>query len=162
MRAAFGDAVAVGARALSPKANLLTPRGVLAAPVPDPQVVPSGVEFTTSFAAILEDPEIDCVLELIGGVTHAKDIVFGAIKAGKHVVTANKALVASVFGGFLGRAFSAPLRAAVLSGGCSPRRVTGRVGRCKKRGIGLFSPPAASALGSVSGAASAPPRGLFV
>ena len=55
--------------------------------------------FTTSFVDILEDPDIDCVLELIGGVTHAKDIVFGAIKAGKHVVTANKALVASVSAG---------------------------------------------------------------
>ena len=31
----------------------------------------------------------------MGGVTHAKDVVYAAIKAGKHVVSANKALIAS-------------------------------------------------------------------
>lgn len=45
---------------------------------------------------ILEDDSIDCVVELMGGVTHAKDVVFKALKKGKHVITANKALLAQL------------------------------------------------------------------
>lgn len=44
---------------------------------------------------ILNDSEIDCIVEVIGGITLAKDIVFRAIQLNKHVVTANKALVAT-------------------------------------------------------------------
>ena len=44
---------------------------------------------------ILNDPSINCVIELMGGVTAAKDVVFKAIASNKHVVTANKALIAS-------------------------------------------------------------------
>ncbi len=44
---------------------------------------------------ILGNPEIDIVIELIGGYTIAKDLVLRAIAAGKHVVTANKALLAT-------------------------------------------------------------------
>ncbi len=44
--------------------------------------------------AILNDPEIDIVVELIGGIHPAKEIVIEAIKNKKHVVTANKALLA--------------------------------------------------------------------
>lgn len=47
-----------------------------------------------SFRAILDDPEINCVVEVMGGVTDAKEVIFGAIKRGKHVVTANKPLIA--------------------------------------------------------------------
>lgn len=43
---------------------------------------------------VVRDPEIDIVLELIGGTTVAKDLVLEAIANGKHVVTANKALIA--------------------------------------------------------------------
>lgn len=43
---------------------------------------------------IITDPEIDIVIELIGGKTIAKDITLTAINNGKHVVTANKALIA--------------------------------------------------------------------
>ena len=43
---------------------------------------------------ILDDPEIDIVLELIGGFTAAEDIILKALKKGKSVVTANKALLA--------------------------------------------------------------------
>jgi homoserine dehydrogenase len=46
-------------------------------------------------ADILEDASIDCVLELMGGTTFAKDVIFGAIAKGKHVITANKALIAA-------------------------------------------------------------------
>lgn len=53
----------------------------------------------TSYGDILNDPDIDCVVELMGGITHAKDVVFGAITANKHVVTANKALIANFLPG---------------------------------------------------------------
>jgi homoserine dehydrogenase len=49
---------------------------------------------TTRAEDILDDPEIDIVVELIGGTTTARDYVMGAIARGKHVVTANKALLA--------------------------------------------------------------------
>ena len=51
--------------------------------------------FTDDFNDILNDPEIDIVIELIGGTTVARDIVLGALNAGKNVVTANKALMAT-------------------------------------------------------------------
>ena len=44
--------------------------------------------------AIIANPEIDIVVELIGGTTLARELVLEAIAAGKHVVTANKALLA--------------------------------------------------------------------
>src|SRR5256884_471619 len=43
---------------------------------------------------VVRDPEIDIVIELVGGVTVARDLVLAAIDNGKHVVTANKALLA--------------------------------------------------------------------
>ena len=51
--------------------------------------------FTKDFNDILGDPEIDLVIELIGGTGVAHAIVTGALKAGKNVVTANKALMAT-------------------------------------------------------------------
>jgi len=45
--------------------------------------------------AVVRDPEIDIVIELIGGTTVAKVLVLAAIESGKHVVTANKALLAA-------------------------------------------------------------------
>ena len=53
-----------------------------------------GITLTTDSTEIVNDPEIDVVLELIGGVGLAKDLVLQAIANGKHVVTANKALIA--------------------------------------------------------------------
>jgi len=44
---------------------------------------------------IINDPDIDIVIEMIGGETLAKELVLGAIEKGKHVVTANKALLAA-------------------------------------------------------------------
>jgi homoserine dehydrogenase len=44
--------------------------------------------------AIVNDPDVDVVVELIGGYTVARDLVLKAIDNGKHVVTANKALIA--------------------------------------------------------------------
>ncbi len=54
----------------------------------------TGIELTTDSFEIINDPEIDIILELIGGDSYAKDLVFKAIENGKHVVTANKALIA--------------------------------------------------------------------
>lgn len=49
---------------------------------------------STDVNDILEDPEIDVVIELIGGYEPAKGFILKAMKEGKHVVTANKALLA--------------------------------------------------------------------
>lgn len=43
---------------------------------------------------IINDPEIDVVVELVGGIHPAKEFIIEALKKGKHVVTANKALLA--------------------------------------------------------------------
>lgn len=50
---------------------------------------------TKDYHDLLNDPEIDIVIELIGGIHPALEMVSGALKAGKSVVTANKDLVAS-------------------------------------------------------------------
>jgi len=52
------------------------------------------VRISNDAFAVATDPEIDIVVELIGGVTVAKDLIMAAIEQGKHVVTANKALIA--------------------------------------------------------------------
>ncbi len=49
---------------------------------------------TTRFRDLVEDPRISVVVELVGGTTEARDLVMEALRAGKHVVTANKALLA--------------------------------------------------------------------
>jgi homoserine dehydrogenase len=49
---------------------------------------------TTDVNDILNDPEISIVIELIGGYKPAKDFILKAMKKGKHIVTANKALLA--------------------------------------------------------------------
>ena len=55
----------------------------------------SAVRWVEDAAALARDPEIDVVVELIGGSDGiAREVVAGAIAAGKHVVTANKALIA--------------------------------------------------------------------
>ena len=54
----------------------------------------SGVELTTDSFAIVNHPDVDVVVELIGGTGVAKELVVRAIEQGKHVVTANKALIA--------------------------------------------------------------------
>ena len=45
--------------------------------------------------AVVNDPDVEIVVELIGGYSPAKELVLEAIKNGKHVVTANKALIAT-------------------------------------------------------------------
>lgn len=52
-------------------------------------------KLTRDVNKILRDPDIDIVVELIGGIHPAKEFVIKALKGGKHVVTANKALLAA-------------------------------------------------------------------
>src|SRR5229473_740833 len=56
--------------------------------------IPAGM-LTTNPAQIIDDPSIDIVAELIGGYEPAKELILAAIARGKHVVTANKALLAA-------------------------------------------------------------------
>jgi homoserine dehydrogenase len=51
--------------------------------------------FTTDAAELIADPRVEIVIELIGGTGVAKQVVLDALRAGKSVVTANKALMAS-------------------------------------------------------------------
>jgi homoserine dehydrogenase len=52
------------------------------------------VRVTADARDVVTDPDIDIVVELVGGTTAAREFVLQAIAAGKHVVTANKALLA--------------------------------------------------------------------
>ncbi|MDP3512688.1 MAG: homoserine dehydrogenase [Sulfuritalea sp.] len=58
------------------------------------QVTAGRAQVTDDAFSVVTDPEIDIVIELIGGYGIAKDLVLAAIANGKHVVTANKALLA--------------------------------------------------------------------
>lgn len=57
-------------------------------------VLQDRVPVTTDLKALVEDPSIDVVIEVMGGTTTAKAVVLDALRAKKHVVTANKALLA--------------------------------------------------------------------
>src|SRR3989441_862072 len=57
-------------------------------------VIPAGV-LTTNPSQVIDDPNIDIVIELIGGYEPARELILAAIARGKHVVTANKALLAA-------------------------------------------------------------------
>ncbi len=54
----------------------------------------SGVRVSRDIMAVVNDPAVDIVVEVIGGTTTAREVVLQAINNGKHVVTANKALLA--------------------------------------------------------------------
>lgn len=59
------------------------------------ELVGAGVEVTSDGFALVANPNVDVVVELIGGTKIAKELVLKAIENGKHVVTANKALIAT-------------------------------------------------------------------
>lgn len=61
---------------------------------PDVLAAVQNVNTTTDWHDVVGDPDIDVVVELIGGLKPAEDIVLAALAAGKHVVTANKKLLA--------------------------------------------------------------------
>ncbi len=52
------------------------------------------IPFSTDVFDVVNDPDVDIVVELIGGYEVARELVLAAIENGKHVVTANKALIA--------------------------------------------------------------------
>src|SRR5207248_9126229 len=56
--------------------------------------IPAGV-LTTNPSQVIDDPNIDIVIELIGGYEPARQLILAAISRGKHGVTANKALLAA-------------------------------------------------------------------
>jgi homoserine dehydrogenase len=59
-------------------------------PALDPKVV------TTDARSVVQDPDIDVVVEVIGGIEPARELILAALQAGKPVVTANKELLANV------------------------------------------------------------------
>ena len=67
--------------------------GVRSLDKPRPVTLPNSV-LTTDLAAIVTDPDIDIVVEVIGGLEPARSLILSAIAHGKHVVTANKAVIA--------------------------------------------------------------------
>lgn len=56
--------------------------------------LPQGAALTTSMDELLDDPDINVVVELMGGVERPGELIRRALSRGKHVVTANKALLA--------------------------------------------------------------------
>ena len=83
-------------------------------------VVGEGVQVVNDARAVIANPEIDIVIELIGGYGVAKALVLEAIAAGKHVVTANKALLAvhgtEIFAAAQARGVMVAFEAAVAGG----------------------------------------------
>jgi len=55
----------------------------------------ANIKLTTDPQQVVDDPEVQIIVELIGGESPAKELVMRAIAKGKHVVTANKALIAN-------------------------------------------------------------------
>ena len=53
-----------------------------------------GIKVSRDIFAVAADPEVDILVELIGGTTTARELILQAIANGKHIVTANKALIA--------------------------------------------------------------------
>ncbi len=60
----------------------------------NPNCDTTGVDVNRDIFEVARNPEIDIIVELIGGTTAAKELILEAINNGKHVVTANKALIA--------------------------------------------------------------------
>ncbi|NSL54368.1 homoserine dehydrogenase [Uliginosibacterium aquaticum] len=84
------------------------------------KVTGGAARITADAFELVRDPEIDIVVELIGGYTIAKDLVLAAIENGKHVVTANKALLAvhgkEIFAAAQAKGVTVAFEAAVAGG----------------------------------------------
>lgn len=80
----------------------------------------TGMRLTTDPWEIVNDPEIQIVVELIGGESPAKELVLKALENGKHVVTANKMLIAlhgnEIFAAASARGLMVAFEAAVAGG----------------------------------------------
>jgi homoserine dehydrogenase len=88
----------------------------------DPQGIEGldNVSVTDDAFAVVRDPDVDIVVELIGGYSPAKELVLEAIANGKHVVTANKALIAlhgnEIFSAAQAKGVTVAFEAAVAGG----------------------------------------------
>ena len=86
----------------------------------NPNVETAETTISRDIFAVAEDPSIHILVELIGGTTVAKDLVLKAIENGKHVVTANKALIAEhgneIFAAAADKGVSVAFEAAVAGG----------------------------------------------
>lgn len=69
-------------------------KSVLVRDASRPRELPEGTLLTTDGAAVVDDPEIDVFIELMGGIEPARSLIRSALRNGKHVITANKALLA--------------------------------------------------------------------
>ena len=80
----------------------------------------NGITVSTDIFAVAEDSNVHILVELIGGTTVAKELVLKAIANGKHVVTANKALIAEhgneIFAAAAEQGVSVAFEAAVAGG----------------------------------------------
>jgi homoserine dehydrogenase len=80
----------------------------------------SAIDVTTDARSVVADPDIQVVVELIGGTTLALELVHASIAAGKHVVTANKALIAlhgnEIFAAAQAKGVTVAFEAAVAGG----------------------------------------------
>ncbi len=59
-----------------------------------PECDTSGIRVSRDVFAVVRDPDVDILVEVMGGTTTAREVVTQALEQGKHVVTANKALLA--------------------------------------------------------------------
>jgi homoserine dehydrogenase len=86
----------------------------------NPKVDTSAYQVTRDIFDVVNNPEVDIVVELIGGTTVAKDLVLTAIANGKHIVTANKALIAhhgdEIFAAAKAKGVTVAFEAAVAGG----------------------------------------------
>ena len=69
-------------------------RSVLVRDLGRPRKVPHGTRIVTDPREVVDDPEVAIVVETMGGIEPTLGIVLAALRAGKHIVTANKALLA--------------------------------------------------------------------
>lgn len=86
----------------------------------NPKCDTSAYNVTRDIFDVVNNPDVDVVVELIGGTTIAKDLVLTAIANGKHVVTANKALIAhhgdEIFAAAKAKGVTVAFEAAVAGG----------------------------------------------
>jgi len=89
-------------------------------------VVGAGAKVVKDAREIIANPDIDIVVELIGGYGIARQLMMEAIQAGKHVVTANKALLAvhgtEIFAAAHAQGVMVAFEAAVAAASRSSRR----------------------------------------
>lgn len=86
----------------------------------NPKCDTSSLNVTRDIFAVADNPDVDILIELIGGTTVAKDLVLKAIANGKHVITANKALIAhhgnEIFAAAKAKGVTVAFEAAVAGG----------------------------------------------